>query len=71
MKDLEAGRSVSVKVSAFNARGRSEAMTMEVHTTSAQHHVTPGEAEPDVQPGALGRSWLLGSESTHITNVEQ
>lgn len=58
MKGLQSGESVSVKVAAYNARGRSEALTMEVHTTSAQQHAAPGETDPKVQPFTRDRSWL-------------
>ncbi|XP_063875672.1 uncharacterized protein LOC135108508 [Scylla paramamosain] len=49
VKDLQTGVSVSVKVAAYNARGRSEGRTMEVHTTSAQHHAAPGFLTPDTE----------------------
>nr|XP_053630827.1 nephrin-like [Cherax quadricarinatus] len=39
--ELRAGVGVSLRVSAHNARGRSDPLAMEVHTTSAQHHAAP------------------------------
>lgn len=47
VKGLQSGVSVSLKVVAYNARGKSAALTMEVHTTSAQQHAAPGEPQPD------------------------
>ncbi|XP_069186105.1 uncharacterized protein [Procambarus clarkii] len=61
--DLRAGVGVSLRVSAHNARGRSDQLVMEVHTTSAQQHAAPDAAGvvdiPPILGAALGLVGVL------------
>lgn len=44
VEGLRAGVGVTLRVAAYNARGRSDAIRFEVHTASAQQHAAPGLA---------------------------
>ncbi|XP_071543617.1 uncharacterized protein [Panulirus ornatus] len=60
---LRAGVGVTLKVSAYNARGRSDPLVMQVHTTSPQQRAAPdsgGEVDiPPILGAALGLVGVL------------
>ncbi|KAG7175284.1 turtle-like 1 [Homarus americanus] len=61
--ELQAGVGVMLNVIAHNARGKSEPLVMEVHTTSAQHHAAPDAVGvvdiPPILGAALGLVGVL------------